>query len=282
MIDLKIIEQRLSIHILSFTRLSGGDINDVFVCKTATDKFVVKANEKHRFPKMLKKEAKGLELLHKATVCIPELIDQFDSHDRQYLILEWIEEESTHGDFWLTFGRDLSRLHQQSSPSFGLEYNNFIGSLDQKNQIELTWETFFVEKRLIPLVKKAFEKGLLDSGHLKKFQKLYIRISELIPKEKPSLLHGDLWSGNLLCGKGQQAVFIDPAVYYGHREMDIAMTFMFGGFNQNYLLTYNEAFPLETGWENRIGIHNLYPLLVHLNLFGASYRGRIEKVLSTI
>lgn len=282
MIDRKIIEQRLAVTFLSFRRLSGGDINQVYLCSSAKETFVVKANDSDRFPKMLEKEAQGLELLHKGTIRTPKVIDQFDIQDRQFLVLEWIEEGLIDGNYWKKFGEDLSNLHQESTTNFGLEYNNYIGSLQQENDQEQSWETFFVERRIRPLVKSAFDKGLLDKGHLEKFEDFYTKFAELIPSEKPSLLHGDLWSGNLLCGKDGQPVFIDPAVYYGHREMDIAMTFMFGGFDSVYLRTYNEQFPLEKGWEKRLEIHNLYPTLVHLNLFGSSYRRGLERVLNKI
>jgi len=131
----------------------------------------------------------------------------------------------------------------------------------------------------LPMVKKAFDKQLLDKGHISGFDCLFAVFTELVPEEKPVLLHGDLWSGNLLCGDGQTPVFIDPAIYYGHREVDIAMTRMFGGFHPDYLDAYQELYPLEKGWEKRLSLHNLYPNLVHLVLFGRTYLGGIERVL---
>jgi len=279
MIVRRIIEQRLSTNILSISKLSGGDINEVYSFKTHQGAFVVKVNDKNRFPKMLRKEAQGLDLLAKANVSTPKLIDQFEQEDLQFIILEYITQEASGKKYWLRFGEDLSRLHQKSASNFGLEYDNYIGSLPQENKIKTSWEHFFIECRINPLVKMGFDKGLLHEGHLQKFQNFFKLFNDLIPTEKPSLLHGDLWSGNLLCGEGQIPVFIDPAVYYGHREVDIAMTKMFGGFDPIFLSRYNEVFPLEKGWENRLNIHNLYPILVHLNLFGKSYLGGIEKVL---
>ena len=115
--------------------------------------------------------------------------------------------------------------------------------------------------------------------HLADFDHFYQEYANLIPIEVPSLLHGDLWSGNILCGARQEAVFIDPAVYYGHREVDIAMTRMFGGFDPVFLDHYHSCFPLEKGWEERVLIHNLYPQLVHLVLFGNAYLRGIENVI---
>jgi len=279
MIVRSIIEQRLSINILSISKLSGGDINEVYSFKTHQGTFVVKLNDKNRFPKMLQKEALGLDLLSKENVSTPKLIDQFEQEGMQFIILEYIAQEATGKKYWLRFGENLSSLHRKSAGNFGLEYDNYIGSLPQENKIKTSWEHFFIECRVDPLVKMGYDNGLLDAGHLQKFQNFFKFFNDLIPSEKPSLLHGDLWSGNLLCGEGQIPVFIDPAVYYGHREVDIAMTKMFGGFDPLFLSRYNEVFPLEKGWENRLNIHNLYPTLVHLNLFGKSYLGGIEKVL---
>lgn len=282
MIVKRIIEQRLSTTIFSISRLSGGDINSVYFLKTAKGNFVVKLNDKEKYPNMLQKEAKGLELLGKRGVSTPTVIEHFEHGDSQLIILDHIESETPTRQFWLRFANDLSKLHQKDNPYFGLDHHNYIGSLHQDNSAKPSWEKFFVENRLVPLIKMGFDKALLVKGHLAKFEHLFKMLPELIPDENPSLLHGDLWSGNLLCGQGQAPVFIDPAVYYGHREVDIAMTKMFGGFDQVFLSHYNEIYPLENGWEKRIEIHNLYPNLVHLNLFGKSYLSGIESVLNKI
>ena len=282
MIVKRIIEQRLSRTILSISKLSGGDINSVYFLKTAKGNFVVKLNDKEKYPKMLQKEAKGLELLRKGGLNTPIVIDQFEQDDSQVIILDHIESEAPAKQFWIRFADELSKLHQNYNPDFGLDHDNYIGSLYQENTEKPSWEIFFVENRLQPLIKMGFDKELLDKGHVKKFEDLFKILAELIPTENPSLLHGDLWSGNLICSELQLPVFIDPAVYYGHREIDIAMTQMFGGFDPVFLSHYHEVYPLEKGWEKRIEIHNLYPNLVHLNLFGKSYLGGIERVLEKI
>ena len=275
----RIIEQRLSTRIESISELSGGDINEVYSIKTSKGEFAIKINDKNRFPDMLHKEALGLDLLDKAGVSIPRVIDEFDQQDKQYIILEYIIQETKQNSFWLRFGEDLSRIHQKVNRDFGLDYDNYIGSLTQENKIKTSWDQFFIECRIGPLVKKAYDKGLLDTSHLQRFENFFRMFNDIIPKEEPSLLHGDIWSGNLLCGEGQKPVFIDPAVYYGHREVDIAMTKIFGGFDPLFLIRYNEVYPLVKGWEKRLKIHNLYPNLVHLNLFGSSYLNNIEQTL---
>ena len=275
----RILEERLSTDIESISPLSGGDINEVYKINCTLGNYVVKYNSRLRFPTMFYKEANGLDILRKGGIRTPNVIDHFEHMDDQFLILEYVAQEKIENKFWIHFAISLSELHQKSNTSFGLDQDNYIGSLGQYNGQMPTWEEFFISKRLKPLIKMAFDKGLLTRKHLTDFDHFFTVFSELLPVEIPSLLHGDLWSGNLLCGSGQQAVFIDPAVYYGHREVDIAMTKMFGGFDPVYLDYYQDCFPLEKGWEERVPIHNLYPRLVHLVLFGHSYLSGIENVI---
>jgi len=275
----KIIEERLSTNLDFIVPLSGGDINQVYKIKCSFGEYIVKYNSRLSFPKMFEKEAAGLDLLRNKGLNTPLVLDRFEHADDQLLILEFIKEEKTTAKFWLHFAEDLSVIHKNSNRFFGLDHDNYIGSLHQDNHQISSWKEFFISKRLQPLIKMAFDKGLLTQKHLTEFDAFYSFYSSLIPVEKPSLLHGDLWSGNLLCSEDQKAVFIDPAVYYGHREVDIAMTSLFGGFDRIYLDHYQEHFPLENGWKERIPIHNLYPNLVHLNLFGSAYLGGIEHVI---
>lgn len=275
----RIIEERLSEAVLSISKLYGGDINEVYRFTSSTGKYVIKCNQSLNFPEMLAKEAQGLNLLKKNGLKVPNVIVQFQQGHQQYLILELIEEGERTKSFWVNFGTELAALHNNKHQRFGLDYNNYIGSLEQQNDRSNSWEYFFITKRIKPLVRMAFDKKLIGKKHLGSFERFYKSYSELIPDEQPSLLHGDLWSGNLLCNINQKAIFIDPAIYFGHREMDISMTKMFGGFDPSYLDTYIENLPMEQGWENRIPIHNLYPKMVHLVLFGKSYLGGIENVI---
>ncbi len=274
-----IIEDRLSVKIESMSPLSGGDINDVYKINSSKGQFLIKSNDRELFPEMFEKEAKGLKLLSKGDVISPKVIDHFYSDEIQVLVLEYMIEERVTKEFWNYFAQDLSKLHQNNHRFFGLDHDNYIGSLEQPNQFKSSWEEFYIENRLKPLIKVAFDKGLLSRHHLSSFDAFFAVFSELVPDEQPSLLHGDLWSGNLLCATGQKPVFIDPAVYYGHREVDLAMTQLFGGFDKEYLNVYNDCFPLVKGWQKRIPIHNIYPNLVHLILFGSTYLGGIENVI---
>jgi len=280
MLSNEFIANRLSQDVLNISPLQGGDINDTFLIQTPGRQYVLKRNKKTRFPQMFEKEAKGLNKLSLNGVITPQVIKIFEHDEDQFLILAHIQSEGPQHHFWKNFGQALSNLHLNSQEYFGLEYPNYIGSLVQLNDKKKAWETFFVENRIQPLVQKAFDRQLLDRKHLLWFDGFSTAFPNLVPKEKPALIHGDLWSGNLMCGIGQTPVFIDPAIYYGHREMDIAMTKMFGGFDRTFLDYYNEIFPMEKGWEKRMSIHNLYPNLVHLVLFGKSYLRGIEGVIN--
>ena len=153
------------------------------------------------------------------------------------------------------------------------------GRFEQYNHPNSNWINFFIEQRLDVQVKLAIKSGAVDAGWEKKFEALYAKLPSLIAVEKPSLIHGDLWSGNLITDEKGEPCLIDPAVYYGNREADLAMTRLFGGFSGEFYSAYEEAFPLPPGAEGRVDLYNLYPLLVHVNLFGGSYVHSVESIL---
>lgn len=275
-----VIEKWLEEPVLGARALAGGDINQVFRLKLAhSPDLVLKLNSSNMYPDMFEKEAKGLDLLRGAGGKAPQVVKTFVDGANQYLLLEFIKESRPDGASWEKFGRQLARVHQKTSDYFGLGHDNYIGSLVQINSNKKNWSEFFISNRLEPLVQMASTRNLLGKAQRKAFESLYARLSQLIPEEPASLLHGDLWSGNLMFDFYGEPVFIDPAVYFGHREVDIAMTRMFGGFNEIFLSSYNEIKPLELGWQERLEIHNLYPTLVHLVLFGSSYLSGIERTL---
>jgi fructosamine-3-kinase len=154
-----------------------------------------------------------------------------------------------------------------------------MGALPQHNEWTPQWTDFFIQQRLVPLVEQAQQRGLLQSAHINRFETLYRRLPELFPPVAPALLHGDLWSGNFLCDAGGQPVLIDPAVYYGHPAMDLAMTTLFGGFDPSFYDAYFYHAPQPAHYRRQWDACNLYPLLVHLNLFGSGYLGEIEGIL---
>jgi fructosamine-3-kinase len=202
-----------------------------------------------------------------------------ESDDLQILVMEWIEEGPKTTTFWQNFGRQLAELHHHSNEQFGLSYDNYMGALSQKNNYHASWIQFFIECRLRPQLQLASNSDMLPSIHIDVFEKLFLRLSEIFPEEPASLLHGDLWSGNFLCDKNENVVLIDPAVYYGHRSMDLAMTTLFGGFDDAFYRSYNYHFAFPKNYKEQWEFCNLYPLLIHLNLFGSSYLSPIKSIL---
>jgi protein-ribulosamine 3-kinase len=260
--------------------VGGGSINDAYRLDTNEGRFFVKVNSGDRFPSMFEAEADGLKRLREAgPIRVPEVIAVGEDHDDSYLLLEHIDGGARTGTFWDDFGRSLARVHARTCEHFGLKRSNYIGSLKQVNDPHGTWETFFIHCRLEPQVKMARDRQRIGMGDVLRFERLYARLGSLFPKEPPALLHGDLWNGNFLVGPQGEPVLIDPAVYYGHREMDIAMTKLFSGFDDAFYTAYNADHPMEKGWEERVDLCNLYPLLVHVNLFGGGYAAQVQQVL---
>jgi fructosamine-3-kinase len=163
---------------------------------------------------------------------------------------------------------------------FGLDHENYIGSLTQINSVKSDWLDFYINERLGYQLKMAVDHGKLGSGTVQDFEQFYVFLESFLPSEAPSLLHGDLWGGNLMIGSAGEPVIFDPAVYYGNREVDLAMTRLFGGFSSRFYETYNEEFPLLPGYEDRIDVYQLYPLLVHVNLFGGGYISQVKSILN--
>ncbi len=267
-------------EIISFETCSGGSINEAYILHTSSGSFFLKLNNKVQYPDMFLLEAKGLNLLSSQNIItIPSVIASNNSSASAFLILEFIKEGNKSSDFWIEFGTRLASLHKTSSKQFGLGYNNYIGSIRQCNDQFDTWTDFFTTCRIEYLFKQASDQGLIPLSLHKSINKLFLLLDDIFPKEPPSLIHGDLWCGNFMVNQEEQPVLIDPAVYYGHREMDIAMSKLFGGFNQTFYEAYNETYPLNNGWMERLDICNLYPLLVHVLLFGQQYTNEVIRIL---
>lgn len=260
--------------------IGGGSINDAWRIDTNEGRFFLKTNSGDRFPSMFEAEADGLDRLREVNaIGIPRVLGHGEDHDTTWLLLEWVESTDHKQEFWKDFGKRLAKLHKHTADRFGLERNNYIGSLVQRNDQESDWAQFFTRQRLEPMLKLARDKRKVEAGMAFRFERLFLQLDQLFPKEPPSLLHGDLWSGNFVAGPDGSPWLLDPAVYYGHREMDIAMTMLFGGFDQALYESYNAEYPLEAGWKDRVEICNLYPLMVHVNLFGGSYAQQVEAIL---
>jgi fructosamine-3-kinase len=175
-------------------------------------------------------------------------------------------------------GSALASLHKITESQFGFSTDNYIGTIKQCNIQESNWVDFFYLHRIEPHVKWCYDEKLISRNILCSFENMYRCLHELFPVEVPALLHGDLWTGNQMNTPDGPAVY-DPAVYYGHREMDIAMTRLFGGFGEEFYISYNNEFPLEKDYVKRTAICNLYPLLVHVKLFGTAY---LPEIITTV
>ena len=273
-----ILELELKEEVNKLQRCSGGNINDVLECQTNNFHVALKINEAEKFPKMFDKEAEGLKLLSSTPFRIPKILKQGTFQKWSYLILEFINDNgASYSNKKL--GENLAKMHSITSNHFGLESDNYIGSIPQQNSLKKSWLSFYIEMRLQPLVKICFNHNRLNKGDIRLFEKLYLELDKIIPKEAPALLHGDLWQGNIISDEYSEPTLIDPAVYYGHREMDLSMLLLFGSISEQTIETYNDIFPLEKNWKERTDIHQLYPLLVHLTLFGESYLKPIQGIV---
>ncbi len=272
------IADTLTLKDFSFT--GGGCINNGGRLTTSHGTYFLKWNDADKFPEMFKTEAKGLKLLAESkSMYIPEVIGAGEAGSYQFLVLEFIMASYRTQHYWRDFGIQLAMLHRNTSLSFGLDHDNYIGSLPQHNSLHSSWIEFFIHNRLEAQLRLAERSALVDKSLLRNFETLYTKLPDLLATEKPALLHGDLWSGNVMVNQHGAPGLIDPAVYFGHREMDIAMTQLFGGFNPEFLQVYHEVFPLAPGVEDRLQIYNLYPLLVHVNLFGGDYLAQVNSIL---
>ena len=273
---LKKIALKQNLKLENAKSIQGGDINEVFLLECGSEKYVIKINEASKYPNMFEAEALGLKLLQVTnSFKIPKIIAAGVEGKTSYLLLEYISTGSTYQVFWKDFAYCLVKLHQTTQNNFGLKHNNYIGSLQQINNIESSASDFYINQRLIPQFKIADELDFKFSS----LERFFKNISEEIPDEAPSLIHGDLWNGNYMVSNKGEPTLIDPAVAYAPREMDIAMMHLFGGFPQDVYSIYNEQFPLIENWKDRISLWQLYYLLVHLNLFGSSYLSQVKGII---
>ncbi len=202
---------------------------------------------------------------------------------KTFLVLERISPARRRPDFDERLGRNLAALHRFGAVGFGLDHDNFIGRLPQSNTPAPSWPEFYRSRRLEPQLALARDAGLCSSAMARGFDRLFAVLDERVgPAEPPARLHGDLWGGNVIADATGVACLIDPAVYGGHREVDLAMMRLFGGFGHHVFAAYEEAWPLEPGHEERVPLYQLYFLMVHVNLFGGPYVAQAEHALFAI
>lgn len=269
-------EQLLGRAVVSTAPVAGGDVATATKLRLADGTQALMKTLPHCPDTFFPSEARGLAWLAEAGgVRVPEVL----AVESDCLILRWIEPGRPTGDTAAELGHALAATHRAGADSFGLHEDGFIARLPLPNGPAPTWAEFFATRRVLPYLKLAHDRGSVDERHVATVERALARVATIVPEEPPARLHGDLWTGNVLWSHDGRAWVIDPAAYGGHREMDLAMLALFGLPHLERLQeAYVEAHPLADGWEERIGLHQLFPLLVHACLFGGGYGVRAAHV----
>ncbi|WP_409993888.1 fructosamine kinase family protein [Saccharococcus caldoxylosilyticus] len=262
-----------------YRRVHGGDINDAFYVQSEKQPYFIKMRRTfpHRF---FECEQTGLETIRNSgAIRVPLVYGMKETKEYGFLVLEWIEGKETNKTAE-QLGHGIALLHQCCGSAFGFAEDNYIGLLPQKNGWCDNWIDYFRECRLLPQLRLAEQKGRMPAQRRNKLEKLLSSLERWLPKDcSPSLLHGDLWGGNWIVGANGVPYLIDPAVFYGHYEFEIAFTELFGGFPSRFYEAYNELMPLSSDYHERKQLYQLFYLLVHLNLFGEAYGSAVDRVL---
>jgi len=277
-LDTQRIEDLIGSSVVQAQRLSGGMIGNVFRISLA-DKRTIVAKATTGADATLDIEGRMLRYLQEhSDVPMPQVLHS----ESQLLLMTYIENQ---GGITNTVqeeaGRVLAALHNVTSEKFGLEFDTLIGSLHQPNPQYDNWIDFFREQRLLYMAEVAHQAGQLSRELRQRIDKFAPKLDSLLLEPlQPALIHGDLWTGNVLSLNGHLAGFVDPAIYYAHPEIELAFTTLFGTFNRPFFAAYQEIAPLQPGFfEERRDIYNLYPLLVHVRLFGGGYSSQVDSIL---
>lgn len=274
------LEEALGVTVQGHHPLAGGDINEAYRVRLAGAPPVFVKTRAGAPPDFFAREAEGLGWLADADALrVPEVLAVGDGAT-PFLALEYLESGRRVSDFDSRLGRGLAHLHRFGAETFGGPTPNFVGSLPQDNAPAPTWPEFYGQRRLWAQAERAHQARHLPAADLHPIETLIQRLPDLLgPPEPPARLHGDLWGGNLHVDAAGDPCLIDPAVYGGHREVDLAMMRLFGGFGPRVFEAYETVWPLAGGWRERVALYQLYPLLVHVNLFGGGYVGQVRAVL---
>ena len=268
-------------HVTHQRPVGGGSINQACVLVDGDRAYFVKTNQASQVG-MFEAEVLGLrQMAVTQTVRVPQPICWGTEGSTAYIVMEWLDLGYGSHKAWAEMGRQLAAMHQVSSDrGFGWTQNNTIGSTPQINTWTANWVEFFTEHRLGYQFRLARRRG----GQFSDQDRLLDRVPILLAGHEPApaLVHGDLWSGNAAVTQTEEPVLLDPAVYFGDREVDIAMSELFGGFPSEFYRAYSAAYPLPPGYEQRKILYNLYHILNHYNLFGGSYSAQAERMIATL
>jgi fructosamine-3-kinase len=277
----------LGVEVVSGSRLGGGDVAESYRMQLADGRVVFAKTHRDPPPGFFTTEARGLRWLREAlVVAVPEVLAVSDGDDRQppRLVLEWIGEggrPTPDGEY--EFGKQLALMHRAGSPCFGRDDRRTTGSLAVPNDPCSSWVEFFGQRRLLPLWRLARDRGALPTDTLAALELTIDRLDSIGgPAEPPARLHGDLWAGNRLIDATGRSWLIDPACHGGHREYDLAMMRLFGGFGPGCFEGYAAEWPLADGVEQRIALHQLAPLVVHAIKFGGGYVAATQRALDDV
>jgi len=272
------VEAALGARIARATAIAGGDISDAARVTLDDGRTIFVKHHARPIAGMFAYEARGLAwLAEPGAIRIPHVL----GHGDRFLALEWLEPATRGARFDEQLGRGLALLHAAGAPHFGLDHDNVLATLPQDNRATADWPSFWIDRRLLPTARRAIERGRGDRRWLDDLEQLREVLPAIAgPPEPPARLHGDLWSGNVHVGPDGAPVLIDPAVYGGHREVDLAMLALFGTVTPRTLAAYQEVAPLAEGWRDRVALWQLYPLLVHVTLFGGGYAASFERALA--
>lgn len=261
--------------------VGGGSINQAYQVSDGQQHYFVKLNQASKVA-MFEAESAGLkEMRDSQSIRVPHPLGWGTAEGQSYILLEWIS--LGHGDAqgWFSMGQQLAAMHRQSHDlGFGWHQNNTIGDTPQRNPWTENWSGFFAAQRIGYQLQLAKKRG----GHFHQSDTLLDKIPTVLSHHQPSssLVHGDLWSGNAAFSQSQEPIILDPATYYGDREVDLAMTELFGGFPQTFYQGYQAAWPLADGYQQRKILYNLYHILNHFNLFGGGYASQAENMIEQV
>ncbi|MFN8019662.1 MAG: fructosamine kinase family protein [Acidimicrobiales bacterium] len=263
------VEAGLGASVVAMRRVQGGDVAEAFRCDLGDGRTVFAKTHQRPRPDFFATEAAGLAWLRASeAVAVPEVLLVGERH----LVLEWIDEGRGTASTEVDLGRALAALHRSGAPCFGREDRRRTGSLGVPNEPCDSWPDLYGAQRLAPLAAIARDRGALPDAAIAGLEHLAGRLAEVGgPPEPAARLHGDLWAGNRLVDRDGRSWLIDPAAHGGHREFDLAMMRLFGGYGADCFAAYHEAFPLADGWQDRVALHQIAPLVVHAIKFGGTY-----------
>ena len=274
------ISDQIQSEITAFRPVSVGDISSAYLLETQSQKFLLKVNSKSFAKSLFLAEQKGLQAIEDTkTIAVPRVHLVGELGGKAFLLMDFIESRRPNAKDYTHLGRDLAKLHLTSSDQFGFSSDNFIGSLPQYNAWHADWAEFYWDERIAPQLELTRKNEALEEKYIPSKDRAIKIFVQLFGEVCPALLHGDLWGGNYLIAADGTPYLIDPAVCYGHSMMDVAMSRLFGGFDAEFYDSYHQIIPQPQFYREQIDIYQLYYLLVHLNLFGRSYRSSVVDIL---